>query len=241
VLSPSVVLLAGCQLPDPAPGNDEWDAHIAVDRPEITFPAVDVGDDEPVVQWLTVKNVGTDRLDVAWPRIERGTDFRVAAPFGVKLDPGGTFTYDIAFDPRSAFEHEDVFALDSNDPEQPSLAIPLHGMGIAPVLAIDLRTLDLATSVGCDVAGNISIGNDGNDLLIVQVPSFESSSSELALDASGYPLEIGPGDVATIEVVYRPLDETPDSAVVHLSSNDPFGSDAVVEVEAHPDDAAPCD
>jgi hypothetical protein len=233
VLSPSVVLLGACRLPDPAAWNDESDARIAVDRPEFTFPTVDVGDDGPVVQRLTVKDVGTDPLTVSVPHFERGTDFRVAAPFAVTLDPGATVTYDITFDPRTAFEHEDILVVESSDPEQPAVGIPLHGVGLATVLEVDPGTLDFGvTSVGCDVARGIVIGNNGNDLLIVQVPSFESTSPELALDASGYPLEVGPGDVATIEVVYRPLDETPDSALVEITSNDPFASGVVVDVTA---------
>src|SRR6187431_1873268 len=108
VLSPSVVLLAACRLPDPATWDDGSDARIAVDRPEISFPTVDVGDDEPVIQRLTVKNVGTDPLTVQSPDLVRGTDFRVAAPIGVTLDPGTTSTYDITFDPWTAFEHEDI-------------------------------------------------------------------------------------------------------------------------------------
>ena len=62
MLSPSVVLLAACRLPDPTAWNDESRARIAVDRPEISFPTDDVGDDGPVVQRLTVKNVGADPL-----------------------------------------------------------------------------------------------------------------------------------------------------------------------------------
>ena len=236
MLFPSVVLLAACQLPDPAVRNEESAARLAVDRPEITFPTVDIGADTPVVQRLTTKNVGRDPLTVAAPRLERGIDFRVAAPFAVTLDPGATFDFDIAFDPRTAFEHEDIFVVDSNDPEQPSLGIPLHGVGLAPILQVVPGALDLATSPGCDVDGAIAIRNNGNDLLIVQVPSFESTSSELTLDAGDYPLELGPGDVATIEVLYHPLDDTPDSALVEIASNDPFASDAVIDVTARLDD-----
>ena len=233
MLSPPVVLLAACRLPDPAAWNDESDARIAVDRVEISFPTVDVGKDGPVVQRLTVKNVGADPLTVSAPELERGDDFYIGAGFEVTLDPGATSTYDIAFDPRTAFEHEDVLVVESDDPERPMLGIPLRGVGLAPVLEVDPGTLDFGiSSVGCEIARGIVIGNSGNDLLIVQVPTFESSSPELELDASGYPLEVGPGDVATIEVVYHPLDETSDAAVVEIASNDPFASGVVVDVKA---------
>jgi hypothetical protein len=233
VLSPPVVLLAACRLPDPSAWDDESKARIAADRPEISFPTVDVGDDEPVVQRLTVKDVGSDPLTVYATNLELGRDFRVVDSLPVTLDPGATFAYDIEFDPRTAFEHEDVFVVESDDPEHPMLGIPLHGVGLAPVLEVDPGTLDFGmTYVGCDIARGIVIGNKGNDLLIVQVPSFESSSPELELDASGYPLEVGPGDVATIEVGYRPLDEASDAAIVTIASNDPFASGVMVDVTA---------
>jgi hypothetical protein len=233
VLSPSVVLLAACRLPDPATWDDESDARIAVDRPEISFPTVDVGDDGPVIQELTVKNVGTDPLTVQSTDLMRGTDFHVVAPIGATLDPRATLTLEITFDPFTAFEHEDVLVIESDDPERPILTIPLRGVGLAPVLEVDPTRLDFGMPyVGCDVARNIVIGNSGNELLIVQVPSFESSSPELTLDASGYPLEVGPGDVGTIQVVYRPLDETPDTAKVDIASNDPVPHAVMIDVTA---------
>jgi hypothetical protein len=241
VLVPSVALLA-CRLPDPTAGwNDESGARIAVDRPTISFPTVDVGDDDPVVQRLTVKDVGTDPLTVYVPRLEVGKDFYVAEPISVTLDPGASFTYDILFDPRTAFGHDDVLAIRSDDPERPLVEVPLRGVGLAPVLEVDPSTLDFGvTYVGCDIARGIVIGNSGNDLLIVQVPGFETTSPELALDGSGYPLEVGPGDVATVEVGYRPLDEESDLAVVTLASNDPFASRSAVTVtaDAHVADTA---
>src|SRR5204862_4345031 len=91
---------------------------------------------------LTVKDVGRDPLTVYAANLELGRDFRVVESFPVTLDPGATFTYDIEFDPRTAFEHEDVLVVDSDDPKHPSLTIPLRGVGLAPVLEVDPGTLD---------------------------------------------------------------------------------------------------
>ncbi len=237
MLSPYVgwAVLAGCRLPDAGLGADgESGPRIAVDRPDIAFPTVDLGDgDGGVVQRLTVRDVGTEPLTVFAPQLVVATDFHAVAPSTTTLAPGASFTYDVTFDPRTAFGHDDVLVIESNDPDTPTIDVALHGVGLAPVLEVDPTVLDFGvTYVGCDIARGVVIGNTGNDLLIVQVPSFETTSPELAVDGSGYPLEIGPGDVATVEVVYRPLDERSDRGVVVLASNDPFAPQTLVAVTA---------
>jgi hypothetical protein len=146
VLSPSVVLLAACRLPDPATWDDESDARIAVDRPEISFPTVDVGDDGPVVQRLTVKRRGHGSAD----RAVDGSHARDGLPrrSAHRRDARSRGHVHVRHQVRSrtAFEHEDVLVVESDDPERPMLTIPLRGVGLAPVLEVDPARLNFGTT-----------------------------------------------------------------------------------------------
>jgi hypothetical protein len=194
---------------------------------------VDVGaGDEPETQQVTVRNVGTDVLTVFGPELDLGTDFFAPLSIVETLDPGESVPYGVTFDPRTALAHEDVLTIASSDPETPIVRVPLHGVGMAPVLEVDPPRLDVVAHVGCDVSRTFVLRNTGNDVLILRWASFASTSEELALEAGEYPLELGPDDFVTLDVSYRPLDEGADAGVLILSSSDPLSPDTIVAVTA---------
>lgn len=102
---------------------------ISVTPTSIDFGVVPVGGG--VGKGVTVRNVGQRNLLVYQMSIQGGaaSPFGFAGPVSVSyaLPPGAAYQFNLGFSPRAAGSFDDFLVVRSNDPDQSTVAVPLHG------------------------------------------------------------------------------------------------------------------
>jgi hypothetical protein len=113
-------------------------------------------------------------------------------------------------------------------PEGPGDAVPWEGMGLAPAVAIEPAEFTFeALPIGCAQETEIQITNVGWGTLELAEVAFAPTSEELeASYPSGLASYLEPGEVQVVVVRHTPGDETPDTGVLSVASNDPARPEA---------------
>jgi hypothetical protein len=246
----ATVCLVGCTQYDLREGGVNGsggadNAHPAIEvSPEcITFDTIDiVRDDPPGMGTVTIENVGEDTLHIEDVYLADGKT-AYTFQFGqmaYSLRPGDTTEFDVVYDPDQPFDHPDTIIVSSDDPETPTAEVCVNGDALAPKIEIDPIEYSFGDKpVGCPSVRDIAIRNVGNsDLVIDDIPAYTFSSSELMLHPGVdylkepkntylFPVTIPSGEQITMQVVYMPLDEYPDTATMRVHSNDPYTPSAV--------------
>ncbi len=151
---------------------------IAVDPENLAFGTVSVG--ESVERTLTVSNEGVVELNVSNTRIIGNN----AGQYQIQ-DGGGQFDLEpdeereivVRFRPTSnGIKHETWLRIESDDPDERILDVPLRGTGLderEPDIACDLEVVDWGdVQLGAWYRYNIPIRNDGNLTLEIQNIEF---------------------------------------------------------------------
>ena len=223
-----LLTVVACRGPQDGGNEPVGDGVLLVHSTEVVFDALDIGTDPPASQEVRVANAGSGPLSVAAPRIEGDGAF-TAHGMAIVLEPSHATVFDVQFDPEAPFSHEAVLVIDSDAAAQPIAEVAVRGEAIAPVIEVDESTLDVGvTEVGCIANGTVVVHNTGNEVLEV-APSIVGST-ELALVDEPESVEIYPGDEASIDVSYAPVDGVADTAILALDSTDPIRPHTEVEV-----------
>ncbi|MBN1418468.1 MAG: choice-of-anchor D domain-containing protein, partial [Planctomycetes bacterium] len=118
---------------------------IEVEPPELAFGSVTVGATKPL--GLTVMNLGTAPLEFA-ATLAGGTSaaFRIARILGENpIPPAGEAAITVEYSPTGVGTDEGNLLVQSNDPDEPTVTIPLSGDGVpAPVQEIEVAPPELA-------------------------------------------------------------------------------------------------
>jgi hypothetical protein len=177
---------------------------------------------------VTITNVGEGDLRISDLALETGTAFTLGAISSVAVAPGGSATFTVTFAPETADEVGDTIFIESNDPDEGVVEIPLTGNGIAPRIDVSPSDYDFGTLyIGCDGEQAITISNVGNADLVVDSFEFNTASTDLDFDAmygsnGDLPWTISPGGSVEVYVDYAPYDEYADQAYLFVNSNDPY-------------------
>jgi hypothetical protein len=220
---------AACRLPPS--GRDEpasTSGELEVDD-ILVFPQLDIGADPPASQEVRIQNGGSGPLAVMAPRIEGDDAFTVAGD-AVVLEPSESHAYAVVFDPQTPFAHEAKLILGSDAAGSTVTEVALHGEAVAPVIDPEASTLAMGEAyLGCSVVKSFAVQNNGNETLEF-APSFRVGSPEIALVNGGHLVQIAPGNAASIQVSYEPVDANEDTAVLVLDSTDPIRPLTEIEV-----------
>ncbi|MEC7987797.1 MAG: choice-of-anchor D domain-containing protein, partial [Myxococcota bacterium] len=189
-------------------------------------------------QSVRVENIGRADLIISDVDVSNHTGpFRVEPVGELRLSPDSSADVLITFAPDTAGDFQDEVMIESNDPREPYVFIPLSGLGIAPVIDVTPSTHDFGTVVvGCTQTESLLIENVGTANLLVSEFSFSTASGELAVDfledTNGpLPWSISPNSSMPISITYRPLDTVTDQAFLTISTNDPYTPDVLVTQE----------
>jgi uncharacterized membrane protein len=132
---------------------------------------------------IQVFNVGTDSLNVTSITWEGDAGFVVAPPT-LTLGPGEMDGVIVTFVPPAPGAHSGTVHLDSDDPDEPRVDIPVVGEGIiAPVIGVTPGSLSEALAAGGQTTRELTLSNTGgSDLdwyleLEVQPPLGESAAA----------------------------------------------------------------
>ena len=133
------------------------------------------------------------------------------------------------YSPISYSQSLDELVIGSNDPNTPTVAVPLEGHGSAPQLEIAPDPHDFGTVyLECDLEQTIDLKNVGDvDLEITKIEYFTSFPSHFVVDYDhavngSLPWTISPGSLNSVYVEYMPSDVTSDSSFIKVHSNDPL-------------------
>ena len=243
------LLLSGCHSDNlfTSTGNGSQDGtgpapDITVWPDDVDFGSARVVDDESIDRTISIANTGQADLEIFGTRLveSEGTGFVAGEPASILIPPGARTELPAWFRPRQYTVADGAIMIDSNDPDEPSVAVALHGVGIAPAIRIDPDTLDLGVvPYGCVSENAIDVQNVGNDTLVVDQLSFAATSPDIVAD-NLEPVTLEPGEKTVVTVTYTPTqDDSEMRGVLTASSNDPVQPTAVGTQVGSPGDQIP--
>lgn len=217
---------------------------IRVEPAAVDFGAIDTA--RTGAATVTVFNDGDARLVVSGLLLDDASGFSVLQEPPV-VDPGQSVTLDLGYVP-GARRSSDILVIESDDADEPTVEVPLTGIGLFPVLAIDPNPFDTGgLQPGCGDQGVVTLKNIGGADLIVDTMVPIGDGFEV-VSAPSFPLTLAPTSTAEIEVLFRPEAELDYTTELWFTSNDPAGvsiatllghgetpPDAVQEVFRQPD------
>ena len=200
---------------------------ISVTPGNVDFGKVLVGA-SPAVEKVKISNVGTGQLDISSVSLNGGVPFSWTPLNKSAIDPGFAVNLDVLYEPSGYAPSSDELTILSNDPQTPSVLVPLNGWGSAPQLEIYPDPYDFGQEyLECGVEKTIDIKNVGDmDLEVTNIEFFTSFPSHFSVDydtmVNGqFPWTIPASSQNSVYVEYMPLDITVDSAFLKVHSNDP--------------------
>lgn len=211
--------------------GDNEHPDIVVDPEEVIFEQVEVNDELEHVEVVTIGNIGTADLQIKNIELEdTSAPFEITSIQSVLVPPEQATQFEVIYDPTTADLNETYILIDSDDPDEPTVQVPVSGEGIAPVIEVDPVSYDFGTLfVGCENELALTITNVGNADLVVDDFEFQTGSTDLEFlgidDTNGDDeglLTLMAAEYEEVIVSYLPLDEYDDIAYLQIYSNDPF-------------------
>lgn len=205
-----------------------------------TVPAGSSGS-SAAIRKLIVSNVGTTVLTISSyalaspPSQPSTTEFTVKsmshlgnpASFPLALDPGASLDVELAYVPVDHGPDATELSFDSDDPDEPTLVVPVRGIGgIASECSITVSPSDLTFGLverGRTATLPVALRNNGSALCHVSNVKLDGGSSEFSLDASAVSAlpPIAPGAWARIDITYAPIDYSEDTTTFVFDVDDP--------------------
>ncbi len=171
---------------------------------------------------VTLRNLGDEDLailDLRVDDLDAGVDL---GPLGqVLLGPGEDTDFVLSFSPQTAQGLETRLWVDSNDPERPSVEVPIEGVGVAPILDVEPLEYDFGTVyLGCDLSQILSLSNVGNEALSIEELAYDGSEFSLA-EVEELPWTLEPEQRVVVVVEYSPEEVGEATGTLTIDSSDP--------------------
>ena len=176
-------------------------------------------------QEFQIINSGLAELEVSSISIENNVDgIYVIEPTTAVVNPNESLTVSVYFEPATYREYNRTIVIESNDPENAVVELPLNGEGIVgpvPDIEITPRAVDFGVvAQGQTKTQYFTLTNRGTGDLIVDSVTIEGSETfQLMTDVSG--VSYGLEQSSTLVVTYTPTAEVGDNATITIESNDP--------------------
>lgn len=209
------MLLAACEAPErPLPEVEVGQApslYVALDAFD---PAAAGGASTAVLQ---LQNTGTAPLDVHAVFIDGDSQFvfESVAPF--QLAPAELLGLPILYRPDHAGteQAEGSISVLSNDPQQPTVSMPLAAVRLDADLQFSELRLDLGVvDVPCGTGGTLSVRNDGDAELVIDALEVSGDPSLTVLGRPSGTVRLPPGEHAPLDVMVDSVEVGPASARV---------------------------
>jgi hypothetical protein len=220
--------------PEPEPDTSPPEPDPVYPDIEVSHTLIDFGNLNALgdvgIEVITVKNVGDADLRIADLSLSTGSGVYTLTPLGsTVLVPAQQSNFSVSYDPVTYETNTDSVTITSNDPDEPTVTIPIEGNGSAPVIEIDPYYHDFGlTLIGCDGEKEVVISNIGNvDLVITSLDFYVTYPAELEItlheEINGpLPWIIPPTSSKNVMVGHEPYDELTDSGFIEVRSNDPI-------------------
>lgn len=210
--------------------NDGAVPNIVVSPTWVDFGTNDAAAGIVKLEIITIENEGDASLQIYDLSFSDAADedaFDISSIGSVLVSPGGSTTFVVSYEAHTAESRTAEVLIESNDPDEPVVAVDLTAEGVAPVIEIAPETYDFGSVyIGCDSSLPVAIRNTGNADLVVSEIEYVTVGSDLGLDRNldtngSLPLTVPAGAEVEVFVDYTPLDDFPDNGYISVTSNDP--------------------
>ncbi|MEM3002136.1 MAG: choice-of-anchor D domain-containing protein, partial [Candidatus Nitrosocaldus sp.] len=149
---------------------------------------------------------------------------------GQNIAPGNTCNLVVRFTPPSAGPFNSQFSINSNDPDTPTLNVPIQGTGVG---AADITVTPLSINFGNIQVGQssqqtITVKNDGTAVL--NITSIIPPLAPFSIVGNNCPASLGIGVSCQITVRFAPTSEGTTSSNLTINSDDPDEGTVVVNL-----------
>ncbi|MFQ6091535.1 MAG: choice-of-anchor D domain-containing protein [bacterium] len=191
---------------------------------ELSAPSHDYGDvvvGDSSLWRLTISNLGTADL-VVYGVVSYRPEFSVLSPsFPQVVAPAGSIEVTVAFVPASGEEIAGRLSVESNDPDEPLLAVDMTGRGIAGDLYIPIDHHDYGDVVVSDSAlWVLPLHNIGRGPLTIH--QVVTDDIDFLVAGPTFPQTIEPGQSLAVSIHFVPSALGSVEATVTVTSNDLF-------------------
>jgi hypothetical protein len=176
---------------------------------------------------LEISNRGGAKLSVSGVRLSEGTHPGVSVTTeAFELEPARSRTISVAFVPLDVGPAHGSVVIDSDDPDEPALEIPIEGSGErrpGPVIAVDPLRIDFgAVAFGETVEASITVRSVGTlPLEILSAMPETNSHPSISFDPASLSGVVPVDGSRVIAVRFSPAVPEEVSAVLQIRSNDP--------------------
>ncbi len=191
-------------------------ANIAIEPATVDFGGVTLG--QAAEQALTVRNDGTLELTVS--KIESSDPaFTVAGDSAFALAPGASKALTVRFAPTAVGSQEATLSIESNDADQPTVAVELSGTGVGvPTIAVEPSQLDFASVlIGQSAEQSLTVRNTGSAELAVSAVHSSDPAFSLVGETA---FQLAPGVSKVLAVRFLPAAIGQQQATLSIESND---------------------
>jgi len=207
---------------------------------ELNFGHLDAGAGESKTQVLTITNIGNATLNLSGIRLD-GPDavYSVTALTRTSLEPDAATRVSVTYIPRTHESNSNSVIIDSDDPNDAQVEVPITGQSSAPVIQIDPIHYDFGvTYIGCHAETTVNIKNIGDsDLIISDIQYYVSYPPELSIEIDNatygsFPWTLEAMEERLVIIYHEPWDLHEDSGFIEAYSNDPATPVAISNQEA---------
>lgn len=199
---------------------------------ELVPPALDFG--KVVISTMEIRQIGVANLGGGALTIKSafivGGDSSLfgfvnlpALPF--KVPAGDTAAISVSFRPLTLGPKSTEVFLESDDPDEPTLFVPVTGIGAIPVITLSSDTLNFANvAVNAQKKLTLTIGNQGDAPLRIDSTRISGNNASEFFISSIPPLPFfipEGGGSATIEITFLPNSNVTKTAILQIFNNDP--------------------
>lgn len=124
------------------------------------------------------------------------------------LPPGADITLGVACQPTAVGDVTGSLIVETNDPDQSTVAIQLRARGISAALASDPTTLDFGqVLVGLDSLQTVLLRNEGTAVLTLQQIELTDATHFHIEDIPSLPLTLAPNATTEVSIQFQPTAE----------------------------------
>ena len=209
------VELSGMDLEDQNFVMKEFAASLLLLKTELEFGEVSVGSSRELQ--LGISNLGMGELSLSKFSFSR-KEFSTS-PSELSIPPKDLDYLTVVFTPQDSAEVTGKLTITTNDPNQPSVTVPLSGSGISkgiPSLVLEPEQLDFGfVRLGASIPLNLVISNEGIDTL--RISSITSTNPIFQVETSS--AAVPGGKSLTVRVFFTPQDTSLVSAALDIQNN----------------------
>jgi len=222
---------------------DQLDPNIWVDPEEVSFGSVIVNTANTAN--VTIHNVGGGTLTVNSVTLQNGNGPFTVQSYSGEIVPDNLQDILVTFEPLDLGPAEDVILIDSNDPDEPIVEVPIYALDVTegpePAIAWSPTSIDYGpVPSGGEVIELVVIQSIGTaPLQVSNISLAVGSSSDFYITEHEAPTVLDPSDDSEIFVAYAPSDNTADAGTLVVESNDPNNPEVLIpltgELQPAPD------